>query len=153
MIITVRGLPAAQGSKRPVRLGNGKIGMVEPKAVGPWREAVRAETQRVMGEEARAMGWTAGIEPLTCPVQVVLVFAMIRPKSHYRTGRNGALLRDGVPGRPAGKPDLDKLARAVLDGLTAGGAWKDDSQVVTLIAEKVYAAAAGCRISVTEVGE
>ena len=137
MMIQVRGLPAPQGSKRHV--GNGR--MVEmSKAVGPWREAVRAETQRAMDLES----WP----PLVGAVYVKLTFQMTRPKSHYRTGRNAALLRDGAPGWPAGKPDVDKLARAVLDGLTAGGAWKDDSQVVWLIAEKLYAAAPGCRITV-----
>lgn len=36
------------------------------------------------------------------------------------------------------KPDLDKLARAVLDALT-GLAWRDDSQVVALTCTKRYA--------------
>jgi crossover junction endodeoxyribonuclease RusA len=138
MIIDVRGLPAPQGSKRHV--GGGR--MVEmSKAVGPWREAVRAETQRV------ATYVSAG------PVEVDLTFYMVRPKGHYRTGRNAHLLRDAAPILPAGKPDLDKLARAVLDGLTAGGAWKDDSQVAVLICRKLYALSAGpgCRITVTDL--
>ena len=143
MIIDVRGLPAPQGSKRHV--GGGRM-VEQSKAVGPWREAVRAETQRGMDKADRL-----GIGPYTGPVQVKLEFRMTRPKSHYRTGRNAALLRNGAPGRPAGKPDLDKLARAVLDGLTAGGAWKDDSQVVVLMAEKLYAAVPGCRIIVTDL--
>jgi Holliday junction resolvase RusA-like endonuclease len=142
VIITVRGLPAAQGSKRHV--GGGRM-IESSKAVGPWREAVRAETQRAMERE----GW----EQLAGAVRVSLVFEMVRPKSHWRTGRNAALLRSGAPDYPAGKPDVDKLARAVLDGLTAGGAWKDDSQVAILIAQKLYGAAPGCRINVTEIGE
>ena len=142
MRIEVRGQPAPQGSKRPVRLGNGKIGMAESsKAVGPWREAVRAETQRSMN----------GSGPLAGPVRVSLAFFTPRPKGHFRTGRFAAILRDGAPGRPAGRPDLDKLARAVLDGLTAGGAWKDDSQVVVLVAEKLYRPMPGCMITVTEL--
>jgi Holliday junction resolvase RusA-like endonuclease len=40
---------------------------------------------------------------------------------------------------PTTKPDVDKLARAVLDGLVAGGAMKDDAQVSMVIAEKRYA--------------
>jgi crossover junction endodeoxyribonuclease RusA len=142
VIIDVRGLPAPQGSKRHV--GGGRM-IEQSKAVGPWREAVRAETQHAMAREH----WRT----LTGPVQVALTFRMTRPKGHYRTGRNATLLRDGAPGRPAGKPDLDKLARAVLDGLTAGGAWKDDSQVVVLVAEKLYAAGPGCRIIVTDLEE
>jgi Holliday junction resolvase RusA-like endonuclease len=142
VIIDVRGLPAPQGSKRHV--GGGRM-IEQSKAVGPWREAVRAETQRVLDREGGGFGTEA--------VKVALTFKMTRPKGHYRTGRYAHLLRDGAPARPAGKPDLDKLARAVLDGLTAGGAWKDDSQVVVLVAEKLYAAGPGCRIVVTDLEE
>jgi len=70
-----------------------------------------------------------------------------RPKGHYRTGRNSHLLRDSAPLYPAGVPDLDKLCRAVLDGLTMGGAWKDDSQVINLHAVKKYGVP-GCRIEI-----
>jgi Holliday junction resolvase RusA-like endonuclease len=31
---------------------------------------------------------------------------------------------------PAVRPDSDKLLRAVLDGLTEAGVWRDDGQVV-----------------------
>lgn len=147
MRIEVRGKPAPQGNHRVNRAG----AMYESsKAVGPWREAVRAEVQRWMDRE----GWRwlrPGGMPPTGPVEVKLVFQMIRPKGHFGTGRNAAILRKEAPGRPHGKPDLDKLARAVLDGLTAGGAWKDDSQVVVLAAEKLYAPLAGCVITVTEL--
>jgi Holliday junction resolvase RusA-like endonuclease len=145
MIIFVSGTPAPQGSKVFYRKG----GMRESsKAVGPWREAVRAETQRAMLKAVDA--------PFTGPVKAQLKFIMPRPKGHYRTGRNAHLLRDGAPPWPVGKPDADKLARAVLDGLTDGGAWKDDSQVVTLLAFKTYASGVhqpGCVIVVKEMGE
>lgn len=140
MIITVNGIPAPQGSKRHV--GGGR--MVEmSKAVGPWREAVRAETQR----RRQARTFIEGT-----PVEVHVTFVLPRPKGHYRTGRNAALLRPAAPKYPAGRPDLDKLARAVLDGLTAGGAWKDDSQVVLLQLAKFYADddQPGCTIFIQE---
>jgi crossover junction endodeoxyribonuclease RusA len=142
MIIDVRGVPAPQGSKRHV--GGGRM-IEQSKAVGPWREAVRAETQR-----ARQVAHTS---PVVGPVKVELIFRMGRPKSHFGTGRKAGNVKPGAPKRPAARPDLDKLARAVLDGLTAGGAWKDDSQVVVLVAEKLYAAGPGCRIVVTDLEE
>jgi Holliday junction resolvase RusA-like endonuclease len=37
------------------------------------------------------------------------------------------------------RPDLDKLLRSTLDGLTDAGVWRDDSQVVSISAAKVYA--------------
>jgi crossover junction endodeoxyribonuclease RusA len=144
--IEVRGLPAPQGSKRHV--GGGR--MVEmSKAVGPWREAVRAETQRAMG-----IGGPLGLRggPLTGPIQVTITFRLSRPKSHYRTGRNADLLKPSAPIAPDGKPDLDKLVRAVLDGLTEGGAWLDDAQVTQLSAVKRYGLP-GCQIGIERVEE
>jgi Holliday junction resolvase RusA-like endonuclease len=121
----VNGRPAPQGSKRHV--GNGR--MVESsKAVGPWREAVRAETQR--------QDWQPGRWLPDGAVALRLAFSLPRPKGHYRTGRNAHLLRGSAPARPAGRPDVDKLARAVLDGLTEGGAFADDAQVVDLDVSK-----------------
>jgi Holliday junction resolvase RusA-like endonuclease len=138
----VRGLPAPQGSKRPVRLGTGRIGMVESsKAVGPWREAVRAEAQNVIQV------------PFGGPVRVHLIFWLVRPKSHYRTGRNAHLLRDSAPVWPDGKPDVDKLARATMDGLTESGAWKDDAQVVLLTAAKRYRDMPGCEIRIDDMSD
>lgn len=146
MRIVVRGIPAPQGSKRPVRLGNGRTGLVESsRAVGPWREAVRAETQRAMN----------GYGPADGPLQVSARFYFARPKSHWRTGRNAHLLKDGAPPWPWTKPDVDKLARAILDGLTEGGAWIDDGQVVKLAASKHYATPdcpAGCIIEFYQMG-
>jgi crossover junction endodeoxyribonuclease RusA len=138
--IRVNGIPAPQGSKRHV--GNGRM-IESSRAVGPWREAVRAETQRIM------------ISPLAGPVRVDVAFYLPRPKGHWRTGRNAHLLRDAAPALPCGTPDLDKLARAVLDGLTAGGAWKDDGQAASLHAEKYYAdrQPPGCRILIGEIDQ
>jgi crossover junction endodeoxyribonuclease RusA len=139
--IEVRGLPAPQGSKRHV--GHGIL-VESSKAVGPWREAVRAETQRVLnGTHSR---WLDG-----GPVNVEITFGLPRPKGHYGTGRNAGKVRDSAPWYPHGRPDLDKLTRAVLDGLTAGGAWVDDAQVVCLTARKVYGSP-GCRINLEGVG-
>jgi crossover junction endodeoxyribonuclease RusA len=134
--IEVRGLPAPQGSKRHV--GNG-IMVESSKAVGPWREAVRAETQRAMN----------GDGPLAGPLRVAITFRLPRPRSHYRSGKYAHLIKDDAPRVPDGRPDLDKLIRAVLDGLTAGGAWGDDAQVAHLSAAKLYGLP-GCGIGIKE---
>jgi crossover junction endodeoxyribonuclease RusA len=137
--IEVRGLPAPQGSKRHV--GHG-IMVESSKAVGPWREAVRAETQRVMQDHFQLKG----------PVSLVATFRLPRPKSHYRTGRNAGQVRETAPRHPSGRPDLDKLQRALLDGLTEGGAWADDCQVVRLFSAKEYGLP-GCRVDITGLEE
>lgn len=121
LTVFVPGRPAPQGSKR--LLGRGV--MVESsKAVAPWRADVRDAVH--------------GHERFDGPVFVHLEFVLPRPKSHYRTGRNAHLLRETAPPCPAGKPDLDKLVRAVLDAVGSAGAWRDDSQVVRLQTTKRY---------------
>ena len=122
--VWVPGDPAPQGSKRHV--GGGRM-IESSKAVGPWRESIRAA---LLAEGPRT--------PFTGPVAVTCSFAMRRPKGHFGTGRNAGQLRALAPQLPAVKPDLDKLARAVLDAVTSAGVWGDDSQVVHLVAEKVY---------------
>ena len=138
VMIQVRGTPAPQGSKTRNRYG---AVYESSKAVGPWRNAVRTETQRAVPV------------PLTGPLAVRLAFVMPRPRGHYGIGGNADRLRPSAPAYPARMPDLDKLCRAVLDGLTDGGAWKDDGQVVTLHATKRYAlpgAATGVLIEIEE---
>jgi crossover junction endodeoxyribonuclease RusA len=136
MRIRVNGIPAPQGSKQ--RFPNG--GMRESsRAVGPWREAVRAEAQRACGQPGHA--------PLPAPGQptmIVLQFFLPRPRSAPKS----VVL-------PAKRPDLDKLVRAVLDGVVAGGALADDAQVTWLQAEKSFADdenPAGCSIEIVERG-
>lgn len=60
------------------------------------------------------------------PIYVEATFWFDRPKAADRV----AIFR-------AKKPDLDKLLRALFDGLT-GVAWTDDNQVSKVCAEKVY---------------
>lgn len=106
----VPGVPAPQGSKR--HLGNGV--MVESsKAVKPWRVDV--------AWAARA----AFAERIDGPAAVELEFVMPRPKSTPKRSTPPAIKR----------PDIDKLERAILDALS-GVAYRDDSQVVELVARK-----------------
>ena len=56
---------------------------------------------------------------------------------------------------PIKPPDLDKLLRGVLDGLTDAGVWDDDGQVVKITAWKVYADTRdpGCEITVSTISD
>lgn len=131
IIFFVPGLPAPQGSKRAVRFPNGHVGMIESsKRVKPWRNDVAAAAM-----EARArQHWPTTLYGFSVKI-AALVFAMPRPGSHLR--KAGELAK-GAPATPRGKPDVDKLERAVLDALT-GILWQDDSQVVSICeAHKVF---------------
>jgi crossover junction endodeoxyribonuclease RusA len=132
----VNGLPAPQGSKRHV--GNGR--MVESsKAVGPWREAVRAEAQKVLARLPVPRKFEGRIYWDGAAASVTAVFLLPRPQGHYGTGRNSGTIRPSAPPFPAGRPDLDKLLRSTLDGLTEAGVWRDDAQVASIYAAKQYA--------------
>jgi len=134
--IEVPGIPAPQGSKN--RGANGQ--MYEANAnLGPWRDAVIWRTRQACRPPEF---------PLLGPVQVIAVFVFPHPKGHYGTGKNAATVRPSAPRFPDVKPDLDKLARAVLDGLTQGGAFKDDAQVCELLCRKRYGPRPGVVIMV-----
>lgn len=126
--IVVAGLPAPQGSKRHV----GRGVMVESsKKVKPWREDVRAATLAAIGCDCPdSCGGLMPGYPLDGPLVASMVFTFARPKSHYRTGRNAHLLRDGASVRPSGLPDLSKLLRSTEDAITSAGGWRDDARVV-----------------------
>jgi len=49
--------------------------------------------------------------------------------------------------RPTSKPDVDNYAKAIMDGLS-GIVWKDDSQVVSLMAEKIYSVRPGVHVEI-----
>lgn len=146
---TVRGLPAPQGSKRAFRnKHSGRIQQVESsKRVAPWRSDVRDAAMAALDNEVLGGRPNPGYA-LTGPVAVELAFRWPRPKGHYGTGRNAGVLKPAAPVWPATLPDLDKLARAVLDALT-GIVWVDDAQVVDLGLRKRYADGEGPGVTVT----
>ncbi|HSJ75808.1 MAG TPA: RusA family crossover junction endodeoxyribonuclease [Gemmatimonadales bacterium] len=125
MRIVVYGIPAPQGSKNPMRNKHtGKLFTqeVSPKLT-PWRQDVKATAEAVLDDLGRPA-------PFTGAVVMRLVFTFNRPPSVKRSKRPW----------PSVYPDLDKLARGVLDALKAAGVLKDDCLVVefTRLA-KVYA--------------
>lgn len=117
--ITVYGAAAPQGSKRHV--GNGVM-IESSKKVKPWRQDVKAAALAAIEE---LPDWA----PLDGPLSVSMTFAFARPKGHFGTGRNAALLKASAPARPATIPDLSKLVRSTEDALT-GSVWADDARVV-----------------------
>lgn len=132
LVFTVYGTPASQGSKSAsINRRTGRVVMREAsKKLGPWRQDVKAAALRVT--RGRLM-FPSG------PLQVEVTFYVKRPAGHYGTGRNAGLVRKSADAFPWHTPDVDKLARAALDGIGESGAWRDDAQVTTLTARKRYA--------------
>lgn len=110
----VPGTPAPQGSKKHVGRG---ILVESSKALGPWRERVAlAAHQRAIAHQ---------IPPIDGAVAVRLEFVMPRPASTPKRSTPPAIKR----------PDIDKLARGILDAIT-GIVFADDSRVTDLHATK-----------------
>lgn len=119
-----------------------------PATKGSTRSFMAAGRMVTKGANPRTKAWQAvvaafavdaGVEPIEGGVELELRFYFHRPKSHYGTGRNAAVLKATAPPRPItrSRGDLDKLVRAVLDGLD-GIAYSDDSQVTAINASKHY---------------
>ena len=117
---SVGGKPAPQGSKNAYNRG-GRIVLVESsKDLPEYRSWVTA----CASDEAAAQEW---VKPSRdTPMEVIVTFVLRKPKSVKRE-------------HPTTPPDLDKLVRAVLDGITqADNVWHDDSQVTRIMAYKMY---------------
>lgn len=118
------GYPVPQGSMTCV--GRGGHHNVQPSN----KDALHAWRQRVA-----AAGRTIPVTGLTGPLGVEITFTFPRPATIPLTKRAWPAIQ---------KLDVDKLARAALDGLTDSGLWLDDGLVVELTARKAYPDTPGC---------
>ena len=116
MRFEVFGVAQPQGSSRA--FVNKKTGRAIVTSSNPnlkdWRNLISVAAREEM----------KGLPPLDGAVEVEAVFWLPRPKSVKREN-------------PTVKPDLDKLTRALLDGLT-NVIYRDDAQVIRAITSKRY---------------
>lgn len=126
--------PVPKGRPRFSKVG-GFVRSYTPKKTSDYEAQVKAIAQQAMTRE-----------PLETPLAAFLYFRLPIPKS-YPKKRIAACL-SGLE-RPTKKPDLDNLAKSVLDGLN-GIVYKDDSQLVSLHITKVYDRNPGVDIMIRE---
>jgi len=122
----VPGTPAGQGAHRVSSAG--RIYEVT-KNHRPWREAIIYAAREAFGDRP----------PITGPVEVAVVFAFTRPRSHYGSGKNATVLKPTAPLAHVGTPDLDHLQRSIGDALEQAGVVRNDKQIAQWMASKVYA--------------
>jgi Holliday junction resolvase RusA-like endonuclease len=122
--VWVPGEPIAQGSMKAfVIQGRAVITHNNGAKLKKWRKAI--------GKAASV----AGVQKVAGPVFLDLTFYFPYRKGDHGTGKNAAKLKPSASVIHSTKPDLDKLVRAVLDGLD-GVAYGDDSQVCCINARK-----------------
>ena len=119
----VKGKPVPQGSMKFIRPGV----MIHSRAadLAVWRADIARNAELF------------GFKPVSTSIKVEIDFIFQRPKSSQRPF-------------PTVAPDLDKLIRAVLDGLT-NVAYEDDSQVILIQATKTYGQNVGAWIGIEQV--
>lgn len=77
-----------------------------------------------------------GIHAIDGPFRVTMHFGLKRPVSHFNAG---GILKKTQGNACLKKPDIDNLAKLVLDRISRNGRiWKDDSQVVELNVTKIW---------------
>jgi Holliday junction resolvase RusA-like endonuclease len=136
--------PAPQGSKKYVgtrrtAAGNNIPMIVESSPKLPaWRKAVSEAVIQGMID-------SGNLEKFEGAVKVEAVFYLTRKPSVKRA-------------LPTVPPDVDKILRSLMDGITARsksgeilGVWQDDSQVVRVDVSKVYATGqSGVAVTITK---
>jgi Holliday junction resolvase RusA-like endonuclease len=120
IVVDVVGRPAPKGSRIAGRTKTGRT-FTRPASTyeAPWVEAVRDATQVAMRHHEQAPP----------PYSVALEFRLKEPAKY----------KAQMPWWST-THDLDKLVRAVLDGLVNGGALADDRHVIALTASKRFVA-------------
>lgn len=138
----VRGIPKPAGSKRgfAIKKGGaytGRVAIMDAcKGSKDWKQDVK-QAALAVAPEVRLMG----------PLAVEFAFTVSRPKGHYGSGKNSAVLKPTAPRYPTVKPDVLKLARGVEDALT-GIIWGDDAQIVSEHLTKNYGPFPGVEITI-----
>lgn len=133
----IPGRPVAKGRPR----FNRKTGaVITPRTTRDFEKWIAMNARVNLGD----------FEPLGGPVHLRLEFLFPRPKAPPKSH-----VLHKHPGRAwlASRPDLSNIVKGVEDALN-GIAYLDDSQIVSLVALKYYAAAnekAGTRVTITEV--
>jgi crossover junction endodeoxyribonuclease RusA len=119
----VKGRPVPQGSLKFI---HGRPIHARATDLAVWRADIARNAE------------LSGYRPVDGAVKVSCEFIYIKPKTSSRS-------------MPWVKPDLDKLIRAVLDGLT-GVAYVDDAQVTLISASKSYGSVEGVWITIEQLG-
>jgi len=127
--------PVPQLRPRATRIGN-SIRLYDPKKVSLYKTFVKyAGKQQYKGDL------------LTSPLSVEIIFYRPIPKSESKKRK---LLMESKEILPIVKPDIDNYTKAVLDALN-DVVWKDDSQIVELVAKKYYSEKPRTEIYFSEV--
>ena len=131
----IDGDPVPKGRPKFRKVG-GFVSTYSPKKTVAYEEVVRQAAKSAMGPT----------DLLETPVGVYLYIRLPVPQSYTKKRREACLSGQE---KPTKKPDIDNLAKSILDGFN-GVIWKDDSQIVSLHVTKVYSSGSGVDVLIKE---
>lgn len=135
IIIEIDGKAVAKGRGR-VGMVNGHATVFTPSHTRKYENLVKLKASEVMGDR----------DPIEGAVEVFVHVYLDYPKSASK--KKLAEMMSGFI-RPCTKPDIDNYVKSALDGINTI-VIKDDNQVVSLHAHKVYRSKPAMRIEVRE---
>lgn len=122
----VAGEPVPKGRPRFFVRG-GRVNVITPEKTIAYEKRVAAAAR----EAANAMGgWRVGQR---VPLSMELVSVHERPQRLFRVADEGSRALKTT------KPDVDNVAKAVLDGLQRAHLFEDDAQVASITTTKLFA--------------
>ncbi len=116
-VFLVLGEPIPQGSKSATARGGRAVLFEANKKLKPWRETITRQVRHQFNGQAFEPGE---------PIRARILFTLTKPASVKRLW-------------PTAKPDVDKLTRAIFDGVADAGVFAGDQQIIAVTAFKVYA--------------
>ena len=135
VIFRVDGTPVGKGRPKFARRGN-FVSAYTPTKTRDYEDQIKEAAKIAMGSS----------DPVETPV-VACIYITVPIPASYSKKRSAACL-DGSE-RPCKKPDIDNIVKAYLDSMN-GIVYKDDTQVVSLHATKVYGTVGMVEVMVQE---
>ena len=135
IMFTIYGEPVAKGRPRFAKRGN------YVQAYTPVKTKTYEDEVRLLATKAKGSGST-----LEGSVSVFIYISFSVPQSYSKRKTEACLSGET---KHTKKPDLDNVAKAVIDGMN-GIIFKDDSQITSLHVTKVYAEVGKVEVLVRE---
>lgn len=136
IVFTIPGEPVAKGRARSF-VRNGHVAHYTPEKTAKYENLVKLAASAAM----------AGRAPYQVALSVTVTAHMGIGSSWSKKRQQSALSGHE---RPTKRPDLDNVLKAIKDGMN-GVVWRDDSQVVRVVAEKHWSDSPRVEVSVSEV--
>ena len=133
-----RGEAVGKGRPRVTRRGN-KSHTYTPEKTRMFEDAMRFELLASTCEPTP-------IYTHETPLKAKVVVGMEVPKSYSKKRRERCLSGEIMPTK---KPDIDNILKSIFDALV-GYAMDDDSQIVEVLAEKIYSESPFVEVTITE---